>query len=118
MLALDEQDQQNGRAALQRHPAVLPQAVDRQIQIPGTARSALWLRAVHPMLERPSARDVLGRLDADAHLVAVVGPGTRQAVHGRADQAPQNAAPPSDQLSYRGIWLLAVRDADMGKRMP
>jgi hypothetical protein len=57
------------------------------------------------------AGDVLRRLNADAHLVAVVGARVREAVDGRANDAAQDATIDGDPLSSREVRLLAVGHA-------
>jgi hypothetical protein len=63
------------------------------------------------VLEALQPEDVLRRLDADPHLVAVVGARVREAVHGGSDEASQDAVSLSDLERTVAVGFEAV-DAD------
>ena len=117
IVAFDEQQKEHRRAAFQRQAAVLAQAVDRQVELSRTAQSAFRLGAEHPVLEGPQARHVLAWLDAGSHLVAVVGSGIGQPVHGRADNAAQDATTPGNRFGQVRILFLAVGHAHATARL-
>ena len=81
--------------ALERQADVFPQAVGDEVEVAGAGAPALRLRPLHVVLEAvETAADaaapgkpeqVLGRLDVDGHLVAVVLAAVVEAVDGRAD---------------------------------
>src|SRR4051812_1157830 len=75
VLAAREEQQEDGRRALQDKPAVLAQPVDDKVKVARSARLSFAARAVDEILELAQAEDVLARLDVDGHLLAVVGPG-------------------------------------------
>jgi len=66
------------------------------------------LRAPHPVVELPQAQNVLPWLDADSHLIAIVGPRIGKAMHRRAHEAAQDAAIPRNRLCTIVICLFAV----------
>jgi hypothetical protein len=60
------------------------------------------------VLEAAEAEQVLGRLDADAHLVAVVGARVREAVHERPDGRAQDQPALGDRARPLAVRLEAV----------
>ena len=105
--------------ALEREPHVLAQAVGDEVEVARARADAFRLRpldvvleAVEPAADAAGARkseQVLGRLDEDRHLVAVVLAAVVQAVHGRADGRPQDRAA-LDELSTLHRCLLSTGD--------
>ena len=108
VLLVDEQRQQRRRRALEREPAVLAQAVDGQVEVARAARLALGLGAEDEVLEAAEAEQVLRRFDADAHLVAVVGPRVGEAVDDRADGRAQDQPALGDLPRALMVGLEAV----------
>jgi hypothetical protein len=80
-----------------------------RVEVAGAARRALRLRPVPEVLEAPEAEQVLGRLDADAELVAVVGAGVREPVDDRPDGRAQDQPPVGDLARALAVRLAAVR---------
>ena len=87
---------------LEREPHVLAQAVGDEVEVARAGADALGLRPLDEVLEpiktaadtaRPGEPEqVLGRLDEDGHLVAVVLTAVVEAVEGRADGRAQNGS--------------------------
>src|SRR5262249_46661721 len=79
----DEHEQEDGRMSLQRQSHVLAQAVRDEVEIARARAGTFRLRPLDPVLEavrvahallacQSQPEQVLGRLDEDGHLVAVV----------------------------------------------
>jgi hypothetical protein len=87
---------------LEGEPHVLAQAVRDEVEVAGPGSDTLRLRpldvvleAVEASLDPPRAGEpeqVLGRLDEDGHLVAVVLAAVMEAMHGRSDRRPEDRA--------------------------
>ena len=88
---------------LQRQARVLAQAVRDQVEVARPRACALRLGPLDPVLEavrishsrlarQPQSEQVLGRLDEDGHLVAVVLAAVMQPVHGGADGPAEDRA--------------------------
>lgn len=73
VVAVDEREQQHGGLPFTASRQYL-RNVDRQVEVAGAAWDPLGLGPEDPVVEPPQPDHVLGRLDADAHLVAIVGP--------------------------------------------
>ena len=71
-------------------------------------RVPLGLGPVDEVLEALEAEQVLGRLDAHAHLVPVVGARVRQAVHDGTDRRTQDQVIEGDLLGAIEVALEAV----------
>ena len=111
--------------SLEREPHVLAQAVRNEVEVARAGSDTLRLRPLDVVLEPVEAsldpacagepEQVLGRLDEDGHLVAVVLAAMMEAVHGRSDRRPENRAS-LDQLCgihlaplevHQGLWRTA-----------
>ena len=88
--------------------AVPPQAVDGEVEVARIAGHALGLRPVDEGLEAAKAEQVLGRLDADAHLLAVVGARIREPVDDRAHGRAQDEPALGDVAGPVGVLLEGV----------
>jgi hypothetical protein len=94
-----EQEKHGRRVTLERKPSPLPQAVDGQVEITGSAPSVVPAltfrgRTVDELLEwSPESHRVFEWFDADAHFVAILDPVVHiEAVHRGPNEASQYGA--------------------------
>jgi hypothetical protein len=111
----DVEEQHHGRVARQREPTPLAERVDGAIDVSGAGTCAFGLCPEDPLGEPAEAGNVLGRLDADSHLVAVVGAVDGDPVDGRADEAEKDGVGLCDRAVFR---VVHVRSRAFGVHAP
>ena len=115
-----EQKDLHSWIAARREPCVLSEAVNREVQVASlrTRRPSMSAlvrggvmpqpflgRTVNVLLKRCQADDPIGRLDSDAHLVAIIGAGQMETVCSRSDR------PAQDEPALRNLGCGGHRDS-------